>query len=174
MLLRDILSVPGMNGLYKIIGTNKTGFIVESLQDGKRTMVSANQRIMNLSDIAVYTKDAELPLREVFKKAQEVSEGKTLIDPKSDQQKLRDLFKQLVPGYDEERVYMSDIKKIFTWFELLNGKIDFSKEESDTDDADNIVTPGQEHEKTFSKHHEAHGPKTEHAKLSSARTRKKV
>jgi Domain of unknown function (DUF5606) len=174
MLLREILSVPGMNGLYKIIGTNKSGFIVESLQDGKRTMVSANQRIMNLSDIAVFTKDGELPLRDVFKKAQEMSGGKALVDPKSDQQKLRDQFKQLVPGYDEERVYMSDIKKIFTWFELLNGKIDFSKEESEAEEADNIVTPGQEHEKTFSKHHEMHGPKTEHAKSTSAKTRKKV
>ena len=67
MQLKEIISVPGMGGLYKVVASNKGGVIVESLQDSKRTMISATQRIMTLTDIALYVKDGEMPLREVFK-----------------------------------------------------------------------------------------------------------
>lgn len=161
-----------MNGLYKIIANNKNGFIVESLQDGKRTMVSATQRIMTLSDISVYTKDGEIPLRDVFKKANEHNGGKLDVDPKGDQNKLREYFKKIVPDYDEDKVYASDIKKMIAWFDVLKDKIDFSKEEEN--DGDDKPVAGAEPDKPVFKHHESHGPKAEHAKTTSARTRKKV
>lgn len=169
MQLKEIISVPGMNGLYKIIANNKSGFIVESLLDGKRTMININQRIMTLSDISVYTKDGEKPLREVFKKATEI--GGDAIDLKADPKILKEYFKKIVPDFDEERVYLSDIKKMLSWFELLKGKIDFSQEEKAEEDKS--ITSA-DHEKHVPKHHEMHGPKTENAKTSTARTRKKV
>ena len=170
MELKEIISVPGMSGLYRIVASNKNGFIVESLNDNKRTMVSNNQRIMTLSDISVYTNDGEVPLREVFKKMSE--KGKeSKVDPKGNPDKLRDFFKSALPDYDEERVYSSDIKKMITWFEALKDKVDFSKEEKEESDD---IKMNQDHEKSVPKIHESHGPKTEHAKTSTARTRKKV
>ena len=160
-----------MNGLYKIIANNKNGFIVESLQDGKRTMVNVNQRIMTLSDISVYTKESEISLREVFKKISEMSGNKTEFDLKGDPKKLRDYLKKIVPDFDEERVYDSDIKKMLTWFDALKDKIDFTKDEP-VDEGKSLVT--NEHDRPTPKIHEMHGPKTENAKASTARTRKKV
>ncbi len=174
MLLKEIISVPGMNGLYKIIANNKNGFIVESLQDGKRTMVSSNQRIMTLADISVFTKDGEISLRDVFKKAQEVSGNKLEVDPKGDANKLREYFKKIVPDFDEEKVYTSDIKKMISWFDVLKDKIDFSKDEAAEGVQDGKALISGEHDKPILKKHEAHGPKTENAKTSTARTRKKV
>ena len=171
MELKEIISVPGMSGLFRIVASSKNGFIVESLNDGKRTIVNNNQRIMTLTDISVYTKDGEVPLRDVFKKLSESSKDAP-IDLKGDQNKLRDLFKNAVPDYDEERVYASDIKKMMTWFEMLKDKVDFTKEVAAAE-GDDVKSAG-EHEKFVPKIHESHGPKTENAKASTARTRKKV
>lgn len=172
MKFREILSVPGMSGLYKVVANNKNGFIVESLADGKRTLVNASQRIMTLVDIAVYTSEGELPLREVFQKIKEKSGGALKVDLKGDVAKLRDFFSSAIPNFDQERVYNSDIKKMLTWYSLLQDKIDFSKEEED----ENADVPAVNHDsdKHLPKVHEAHGPKTETAKKSTARTRKKV
>ena len=172
MQLKEIISVPGMSGLYKIVASNKTGVIVESLQDAKRTMVSGTQRIMTLSDIALYIKDGEMPLRDVFKKIKEICGDKMDVDLKGDPEKIRTYFKKLIPEYDEEKVYASEIKKMLTWYDALKDKIDFSKEEEEKEE---LKVPGNTgHEKPIPKMHEAHGPKAEHAKSSTARTRKKV
>src|SRR3954469_21492057 len=112
MQLKEIISVPGMGGLHKVIANNKNGFIVESLADGKRTLVNSNQRIMTLMDIAVYTKEGEVPLREIFKKIADSTKGELNVDLKGDQNKIREYFKTLIPDFDEERVYTSDIKKL--------------------------------------------------------------
>ncbi len=163
-----------MGGLYRIIANNKNGFIVESLTDSKRTMISATQRIMTLSDIAVYTSDGELPLKDVFRKIQETGDGKLEADPKGDQEKLRTYFKKIVPNFDEEKVYSSDIKKMLTWYEALRDKIDFKKVEEEDDDEGTKLPGSGETEKPIKKVHEMHGPKTENAKTTTARTRKKV
>ncbi len=173
MNFKEIISVPGQNGLFRILANNKNGFIVESLMDGRRTMINANQRIMTLSDISVYTTEGETPLREVFKKMQDVAGKKLEVDPKGDPKKLRDYFKKIVPDFDEEKVYSSDIKKMFTWFEALKDKIDFSVEDKKEDEDGKPMIPA-EHEKHVPKIHEAHGPKAENAKATTARTRKKV
>lgn len=169
MELKDIISVPGLPGLFKVVGNNKNGFIVESVIDGKRSMVNSSQRIMTLVDIGVYTQEEEMPLNQVFLKIQQSGKDNS-IDAKADSKKLREFFKSVVPEYDEERVYDSDIKKMLSWYLLLNGKVDFSKVE----EPDEKLSGQNEHEKSFSKVHEAHGPKEMAAKSSSARTRKKV
>lgn len=173
MEFKEIISVPGMSGLYKVVANNRAGFIVESLADSKRTIINSNQRIMTLIDIAVYTADGEVPLREIYKKIQTAEGNKLKVDVKGDQAKLRDYFKKLVPNFDEERVYTSDIKKMLTWYELISDKIDFSKVEKTEGDEKSIL--GEKEEKVVAKsHHEAHGPRVESAKKSTARTRKKV
>ncbi len=171
MEFKDILAVPGMPGLYKVVGNNKNGFIVESILDGKRSMVNGQQRIMTLIDVAVYTSGDEKPLREIFLSLQEKTNGKLPVDLKGDDNKIRDYFRTIVPDFDEERVYNSDIKKMLNWFQLLNGKVDFTKPV----EADAAAVKKEDDKPVVPKVHEAHGPKAEqHAKTSTARTRKKV
>ena len=173
MEFREIISVPGMSGLYKVVANNRAGFIVESLVDSKRTVINSNQRIMTLVDIAVYTAEGEVPLKDIYKKIQSAEGNKLKVDVKGDQAKLREYFKKLIPDFDEERVYTSDIKKMLTWFELLSDQIDFSKVE--TTEGDEKSPLADKEEKVVVKaHHEAHGPKVESAKKATARTRKKV
>lgn len=170
MELKDIISVPGTGGLHKVIGNNKSGFIVESLVDGKRSMVSGTQRIMSLSDVAIYTTTEERPLREIFRKMHESEGGQLSLDPKADEKELRAFFKKIVPDYDEERVYASDIRKVLNWYRLLSGKVDFTKEESEAESA----LAAESSSKPVQRVHEAHGPKTEGAKTVATKTRKKV
>lgn len=170
MEFKDILAVPGMPGLYKVVGNNKSGFIVESITDGKRSMVNGQQRIMTLVDVAVYTSEEDKPLREIFLILQEKTKGTLPVDLKGDDKKIRDFFRTIVPDFDEQRVYNSDIRKMLNWFQLLHGKVDFSKP-AETDAA---ALKKEEDKPVVPKVHEAHGPKAEHAKTSAARTRKKV
>ncbi|MEY4595087.1 MAG: hypothetical protein RIQ47_1497 [Bacteroidota bacterium] len=170
MELKDIISVPGMGGLHKVIGNNKTGFIVESLVDGKRSMVNGSQRIMTLVDVAIYTTEEEKPLREIFLALQQKEGDNLSVDPKADDGTLRDYFKKIVPNYDADRVYVSDIRKVLNWFKLLNGKVDFSKVEESGESLLNT----DDHSKPIQRTHEVHGPKTEGAKTTATKTRKKV
>ena len=173
MELKDVISVPGMSGLFKVVAQSKNGIIIESLVDEKRSSVSTTQRISSLVDIAVYTKHEDLPLKEVLKKIQETDGGKLAVDPKADPKMLKDYFKKIVPDFDEDRVYVSDIKKILTWYELLNGKIDFTvKDEVDEEGKLNL---NPESGKQVPKMHETHGPKADkHAKVGQVKLRKKV
>jgi hypothetical protein len=119
MSLKGIISISGVPGLYKVLAQTKSGFIVESLNDKKRMPVASTQRISMLSDISVFTTTDDLPLRDVMMKLLEHVEKHDLADPKADPDKLRKFFKTVVPDYDSERVYPSDIKKILTWFQLV-------------------------------------------------------
>ncbi len=171
MELKDIISVPGLGGLHKVIGNNKNGFIVESLVDGKRTMVNGSQRIMTLVDVAIYTTGDEKPLREILLKLQETEGDKLSVDSKADDATLRAWFKKIVPEYDAERVYASDIRKVLNWYKLLNGKVDFTKAE---DAPNEVLASTEDQSKPVQRLHEAHGPKTENAKTTATKTRKKV
>lgn len=131
MGLEKILSVAGKPGLYKLITQTRTGFVAESLLDGKKISVGLRSNVSVLSEIAIYTLDEELPLREVFVKIQEKEKGeKTSVSHKDEKIKLEEYFFEVLPNYDEDRVYTSDIKKIIQWYNILvaNDLADFSKE----------------------------------------------
>lgn len=133
MGLEKILSVAGKPGLYKLITQTRTGFVAESLLDGKKISVGLRSNVSVLSEIAIYTLDEELPLRDVFLKIQEKENGeKTSISHKDEKIKLEEYFFEVLPNYDEDRVYTSDIKKIIQWYNLLveNDLADFSKVET--------------------------------------------
>ncbi len=132
MDLSKILSISGKPGLYKLIGEAKSNLIVESLTDGKRTPAFPHERISSLKEISIYTSDEDVPLNEVFKKLHEVQEGKPVDNPKGmDSNALKALFEKVLPDYDKEAVYTSDMKKVFTWYNTLlnNDLLDFSEEE---------------------------------------------
>ncbi len=119
MELRTVLSISGKPGLYQLIAHRKNGVVVESLIDGQRTSIPATANVSSLGDIAIYTYEEEVPLREVFKAMAEVTEGKEALSHKSSKNELEDFFGEVLPKFDQERVYASDIKKVVQWFNIL-------------------------------------------------------
>jgi len=120
MSLEKILSIAGKPGLYKMIAQTRGGFVAESLLDGKKMSVGIHHNVSILSEIAIYTLTEEKPLREVFKLIKEKESGnETSVSHKESKDKLEEYFFEVLPDYDEDRVYASDIKKIIQWYNLL-------------------------------------------------------
>ena len=131
MDLSKILSIAGKPGLYKLAGEAKNNLVVESLTDGKRMPAFAHERISSLQEISIYTTGEDLPLHDALKMVYEMTGGKPVENPKKmSSDRLKELFKQAIPDYDEDSVYVSDMKKVFTWYNLLleKGMLDFSEE----------------------------------------------
>jgi len=121
MSLDKILSISGKPGLYKIVAQTRAGFVAESLIDNKKVSVTMQSNVSVLSEIAIYTLTEELPLREVFKKIKEKENGQpTSISHKDTKEVLEEYFFNVLPDYDEDRVYPSDIKKVVQWYNLLH------------------------------------------------------
>lgn len=116
--LKGIISISGKPGLYKVIAQGNQSVIVESLIDKKRMPAHSSNKISSLEEITMYTTDEDMPLSEIIQKIHEKENGGASVDPK-DEAKHRGYFKEVVPNYDEERVYGSDIKKLFSWYSLL-------------------------------------------------------
>ncbi len=136
MDLTGILSISGYGGLFKLIKQTKTGFIVESLVDKKRMQAFASSKISTLEDIAIYTDAGEVHLKEVFKKIfQEENEKTVDLTAKSSGDELKTFFEKVLPDYDKERVYVSDIKKVVTWYNILveNNLIDLIEDKEETE-----------------------------------------
>ncbi len=134
MDLTKILAISGKPGLYKMLSQTKSGFVVESLADGKRFPVFAHERVSSLEEISIFTSgDEDLPLKDVFKKFYEKLEGNQGPDPKGNQEEIRKFFESVIPDYDVEKVYISDMKKAVTWYQILLEKqlLDFSEEKEE-------------------------------------------
>jgi hypothetical protein len=119
MNLSGIIAISGKPGLFKVIAQGKNSIIVESLTDNKRVPAYATDRISALDDISIYTYDEDAPLRDLFTSIYKKEDGKECISHKEDQKKLETYLNEILPNYDKERVYPSDIKKIFQWYNLL-------------------------------------------------------
>ena len=119
MNLEGIISVSGKPGLYKVLGQTKNGVIVESLIDGKKSAISSTSKMSALQDIAIYTYTEELPLVDVLDKIRVKENGAPSIGHKSSAAVLSEYFKEVLEDYDEDRVYISDIKKIISWYNTL-------------------------------------------------------
>ena len=130
-MLKGILAISGQQGLFKMIAESKNNIIVESLETGKRMPVYTSTRVSSLEDIAIYTDSKEMPLKEVLKKIYDKEEGKATISHKASPDKLKSYFAEILPGYDRDRVYVSDIKKVILWYNILFEKelLDFSENE---------------------------------------------
>ncbi|KAA6345006.1 hypothetical protein EZS27_007391 [termite gut metagenome] len=133
-MLKTILSISGKSGLYKMVSKGKNMLIVESISvEKKRFPAYTNEKIISLSDIAIYTDSGEVPLRDVLTSIQEKENGATLsFDIKqATSEQLRTYMAEVLPNFDREKVYIADIKKLFLWYNLLitNGITEFKKEE---------------------------------------------
>ncbi len=120
MNLTGIIAISGRPGLFKVIVQGKNNVIVESLVDRKRFPAYSSDRISALEDISIYTQDEEKPLKEVFKIIFEKEKGTETISHKESDLNLVNYLLDIVPNYDQERVYVSDIKKIYQWYNLLH------------------------------------------------------
>jgi hypothetical protein len=121
MSLEGIVSIAGFGGLFKVISSNKNGIIVESIEDKKRMLAYSHYKISALSEISIYTQSDNTALADVLKNIyKKENKGKVSIDVKDDPKTLKKYFKEILPEYDEERVYFSDIKKIISWYNILH------------------------------------------------------
>jgi hypothetical protein len=127
MKIEKLIAISGKPGLYQIVSQSKSGVIVESLTDKKRIPVNNLNNISTLNDIAIYTYEEEVPLKQVFLNIHEKEEGKKSIDSKSGKAELLEYFSAVLPEYDQERVYASNIKKVISWYNaLVDAEFDFS------------------------------------------------
>lgn len=151
MELKDIVAVSGQSGLHKIIGRTKGGLILETIGSGKRFSTSMQDRVSVLDDISMYTNNEDLHLSKVLVKMKEAS---NMPDAKDDVKKQRQFLIDTIE-LDSERVYDSDVKKLFTWFALLQDILDFEKlKEERQEDPEN--TENSEEGETH-KVHDGHG-----------------
>ncbi len=119
-MLKEILSVTGKPGLFKLVSQGKNMLIIESLIDGKRIPAYTKDKVVSLGDIAIFTETEEVPLGKVLEKIKAKENGAVCpVDAKSDNNLLRKYMAEVLPEYDRERVYPSDIRKLITWYNLL-------------------------------------------------------
>lgn len=120
MNLTGIIAISGRPGLYKVIAQGKNSIIVESLMDNKRFPAYASDRISALDDISIYTYDEDAPLRELLTAIYKKEDGKECPSHKESLTVLQNYLLEILPNYDQERVYPSDVKKMFQWYNLLH------------------------------------------------------
>ena len=132
-MLKGILAISGQPGLYKVISEGKNNVVIESLLTGKKSTAYADAKMSSLEDIAIYTSSEDVPLKKVFRKIAEKENGGQAINIKSSPDELKNYFEEILPEYDKERVYGSDVKKVISWYNLLNekGLLVFEAETSD-------------------------------------------
>lgn len=119
-MLKKILSISGKPGLYELVSYGKNLIIVENLKDKKRMPAYTRDKIISLGDISMYTYGEEVALSKVFTSVYEKFEGKTLnADEYKTPERLKEFFLQVLPDYDQERVYNNDIKKVIAWYNIL-------------------------------------------------------
>ena len=135
-MLKGILAISGQPGLFKLVAEAKNSIIVESLLNGKRMPAYSTAKISSLEDIAIYTETAEVPLKDVFKSIAD-KENMAAVEKIPAGNELKDYFESVLPEYDKDRVYTSDMKKIIQWYNLLhkNDLLNF-EEEADSEDAE--------------------------------------
>ncbi len=140
MDLSKIMAISGKSGLFKIVSQSRGSIIVESLLDGKKFPVFATHRSSVLEDISMFTYSEDVPLKKVLWSIYQKEDGKEVsIDIKSDGSVLKNYFESILPDFDQERVYPSDIKKVLTWYnqllaqDLISEPVDESEAEAESD-----------------------------------------
>ena len=131
-MLKTIVAISGKPGLYKVLSQGKNMLIVENLTDGKRIPAHSSEKVVSLGDISMFTEGEDKPLHEILEAMKAKENGaKASVDPKSDNTALRNYFAEIVPDFDRDRVYPTDIRKLVQWYNLLieTGNTDFTPKE---------------------------------------------
>jgi len=150
MNLSGIISIGGMSGLFKIVAQIKNGVLVESLIDKKRVPAYSTHKVSELENITIYSTGDNVPLKDVFQKIFDAEKGAATIDHKLPDAELKKYFKSVFPDYDEERVYVSDIKKVINWYNLLQKEgllVEKESEEAKTDEKPKVKSATEKENK---------------------------
>lgn len=135
-MLKNVLSISGRPGLFRLVNRGKNMLIVESLTTGKRTPAYAHDKVISLADVSIYTNEDDTPLAGVLEAVKVKNDGKP-VDVKAlgNDDKVREYFGEILPEFDRERVYTTDIKKLFSWYNLLleAGITDFVEKEEEAE-----------------------------------------
>lgn len=134
--LSKILSVSGHHGLYKYVAQARNGVVAESLTDGRRCTLDMRSRMTTLDDIAIYTSEGEMKLRDVFTAMGKLLDGKAAPGSKAPEAEIKAIFEKAVPNYDDTRFYVSHMKKVVDWYNELveHASLDFEAEEESSDE----------------------------------------
>lgn len=160
-MLKDILSISGHSGLFKFVAQSSKSIIVESLETHKKMPVYFSSKVSALEDIAIYTEDEEVPLAQIFEKIYKMeNKGKTSVSAKSTNDDIKEYFEDILPAYDKERVYVSDMKKVLNWYNILweQKMLNFEEEKPDVETPKKTTKKA---EKTDSENKEKNVKKTE-------------
>ncbi len=131
--LKDIASIAGMSGLYRIVSPTRSGVIIETLDDkANRQVAQSKHRISLLHEISIYTEDAEVtvPLADVFERIRQKYGQEIPVNSKSSNNELFSFIQEIIPDYDRSRVYVSDIKKLVSWFAIVSKYVPFTEAEA--------------------------------------------
>ncbi len=133
-MLEGILAIAGKGGLYKLVSQGSNVIIVEGLADGKRQPVHSTARVSALQEISMYTVDGDVKLSHVMANIYKLTGGKECITAKASAEELKAFMAEALPEWDSERIYVSDIKKLVTWYNLLlsKGLVSDKEEEEET------------------------------------------
>lgn len=119
-MLKEILSIAGQGGLFKLVSQGNNSLIVESLVDGKRMPAHGTSRVSALDDISMYTEDGDVKLSYVFACIYEYTKGEKCIDAKkATAEEMKNYMNNVLPNWDKEHIYVSDLKRLFTWYNIL-------------------------------------------------------
>jgi hypothetical protein len=138
MNLKDIIAISGEPGLFKFIAQGKNAIIIEHLETKKRSSAYSSAKVSSLEDISIFTETEDMPLGKVFDLIFEKEKGGKAIDSKSDAEKLRTYFGEVLPEYAKERVYPSDIKKVVQWYNTLHSLDLLLKDEPEKESTEEV------------------------------------
>jgi len=131
--LKGFISITGLPGLFKIVAQSKNGIIVEGLSDKKRVNVYATTKVSTLSDISMFTTGDDKPLNEIMTAIYEKEKGGVALDHKADDKAIEIYFSEILPDYDKDRVYVSNMRKLFSWYNILQSTGNLKTEEENKD-----------------------------------------
>lgn len=137
--LTGIISIAGQPGLYKIIAQSKNGFIVEGLADKKRLNIYSSTKVSTLSDISMFTTGDDKPIEEIITAISDKEKGGAAIDNKADDKTVEKYFAGVLPEYDKERVYISNMRKLFSWYNILQSTGNLKQKEEKTEGEEKTV-----------------------------------
>ena len=132
--LTGIISISGQPGLFKVVAQSKNGIIVENLNDKKRTSISSTAKVSSLEDISMFTTGDDKPVSQIMKAIYDKEKGGACIDAKADDKTVITYFEAVLPEYDKERVYTSNMRKLYSWYNGLQSTGNLKVKETDSKD----------------------------------------
>ena len=175
-MLKDILSISGHSGLFKLIAQSSKGIIVESLETHQKMPVYFTSKVSALEDIAIFTEDEEVPLEQIFEKIYKMeNKQQTTVTSKSSNDEIKEYFSDILPAYDKERVYVSDMKKVLKWYNILleQNMLNFDAAKKDSNNEFEILRAEKSEEKSEPKETKAKAPAKKAAKSTAEKAEAK-